>query len=179
MKSRIAAVAVLVFVHGMGAWSWEANGRARVQEATTPGTALKIDGAVGAPLTLTIDDLKKMPRKTLTVTNPHDRKQEVYEGVLVEELLKRAGVPQGEHLRGQSLASYVVFKAEDGYRVVFSIAELDSGILDSDVIVADTVDGGAISGKAGPFGLVAPHDKRPARWVRMLKEITVVKPASE
>ena len=141
--------------------------------------SLKISGAVGTPLTLTLEDLKKMPRKTLTVNNPHDKKTEVYEGVLVEELLRRAGVPQGEHLRGQSLAAYVVFKAEDGYRVVFSIAELDSGIVDSEVMVADTMDGGAIVGKVGPLRLVAPHEKRPARWVRMLKEITVVQVGAE
>ena len=78
-------------------------------------------------------------------------------------------------MRGQALAAYVVFKAEDGYRVVFSIAELDSGIVDSDVIVADTMDGAAIPAKVGPLRLVAPKEKRPARWVRMLKEITVVK----
>jgi hypothetical protein len=93
----------------------------------------------------------------------------------VGELLKNAGEPQGAHLRGKSLAAYVVFKVEDGYEVVFSIAELDSGILDSDVILADTVDGGTLQAKVRPLRLVAPHEKRPARWVRMLKEITVVK----
>jgi hypothetical protein len=46
-----------------------------------------------------------MPRKTLTVTNSHDKRTEVYEGVLVEELLKKAGVPQGGRLRGQFLAA--------------------------------------------------------------------------
>jgi hypothetical protein len=57
---------------------------------------------------------------------------------------------------------------------VFSIAELDSGIVDSGVIVADTLDGAALPAKQGPFRLVAPHEKRAARWVRMLKSITVV-----
>jgi hypothetical protein len=59
--------------------------------------------------------------------------------------------------------------------VVFSLAELDAGILDSDVIVADTLDGAPMTEKVGPFRLVAPHEKRPARWVRMLKTITVVR----
>jgi len=72
------------------------------------------------------------------------------------------------------MASYVLATAEDGYRVVFSLAELDSGILESEVIVADTVDGAPLPAKQGPFRLVAPHEKRPARWVRMLKSITVV-----
>ena len=71
------------------------------------------------------------------------------------------------------MTSYVVAEAEDGYRVVF---ELDSGFVDSQVLVADTVDGAPIGPKLGPFRLVAPHEKRPARWVRMLKSITVVSP---
>jgi len=34
-----------------------------------------------------------------------------------------------------------VAEGADGYRVVFSLAELDSGIADSEVLVADTMDG--------------------------------------
>jgi len=74
------------------------------------------------------------------------------------------------------MATYVIAEAEDGYRVVFSLAELDSGILESEVIVADTMDGAPLVAQLGPFRLVAPHEKRPARWVRMLKSITVVGP---
>jgi len=144
------------------------------QEATA-APILRIAGAVRTPLTLTLEDLKKMPRKTFSVTNPHDKKTENYEGVLVEELLKKAGVPQGEDLKGPLLASCLVFEAEDGYRVVFSIAELDSGIVDSGVIVADTLDGAPLPSKQGPLRIVAPHEKRAARWVRMLKSITVVR----
>jgi DMSO/TMAO reductase YedYZ molybdopterin-dependent catalytic subunit len=142
---------------------------------TSPNSPiLKISGAVATPLQLTIEDLRKMPRKTLSVVNPHEKKTEVYEGVLLEELLRKAGVPQGERMRGASMASYVLVEAEDGYRVVFSLAELDSGILESEVIVADTMDGTPLREKQGPFKLVAPHEKRPARWVRMVKSITVV-----
>jgi DMSO/TMAO reductase YedYZ molybdopterin-dependent catalytic subunit len=136
---------------------------------------LRIAGAVSSPLVLTVADLKKMPRKTLTVLNPHDKKTEMYDGVLLEELLRKAGVPHGEELRGPAMATYIVAEAEDGYRVVFSLAELDSGILESDVLVADTLDGAPMTAKLGPFRLVAPHEKRPARWVRMLKSITVVR----
>jgi hypothetical protein len=118
--------------------------------------------------------LKKMPRRTISVVNPHNKKTETYEGVLLEELLYRAGVPQAEQLRGSSMATYVIAAAEDGYRVVFSLAELDSGILESDVIEADARDGAPLAAKEGPFRLVAPHEKRPARWVRMLKSVTVV-----
>jgi len=148
---------------------------AQVAQATATVAELRIGGEVSTPLVLSVAVLKKMPRKTLSVVNPHDNKTETYEGVLLEELLKRAGVAQGEKLRGALLATYVIAEAEDGYRVVFSLAELDSGILDSDVIVADTMNGESLAPKQGPFRLVAPHEKRPARWVRMLKSITVVR----
>ena len=74
------------------------------------------------------------------------------------------------------MTTYVIAEAEDGYKVVFALAELDSGITNSEILVADTVDGAPIDAKRGPFRLVVPHDKRPARWVRMLRSITVSAP---
>jgi DMSO/TMAO reductase YedYZ molybdopterin-dependent catalytic subunit len=149
-------------------------------QTTAPSSAeLKVSGAVSTPLTLTVADLKAMPRKTLTVVNPHDKKTEKYEGVAVEEILRKAGVPQGEALRGPTMTTYVLADAADGYRVVFSLAELDSGIVDSEVIVADTMDGAPLGDKLGPLRLVAPHEKRPARWVRMLRSITVVRATAQ
>jgi DMSO/TMAO reductase YedYZ molybdopterin-dependent catalytic subunit len=146
-----------------------------VTQTTAPAAAeLRITGAVATPLTLTADDLKKMPRVTLPVVNPHTQKKEIYEGVRVEDLLHKAGVPLGEQMRGPAMASYVVAEAEDGYRVVFSLPELDPGMVDSEIIVADTMDGTPLGEKVGPFRIVAPHEKRPARWIRMLKSLTVV-----
>jgi len=150
--------------------------RSAVPQTPNPAPQLKIGGAVSTPLTLTAADLKNMPRTTLHVTNPHENKSETYEGVLLEELLRRAGAPHGDQLRGPLMTSYVIAEAQDGYKVVFALAELDSGIMSSEVLVADTADSAPIDSKRGPFRLVAPHDKRPARWVRMLKSITVSSP---
>lgn len=155
------------------------------QEARPPKPAngpsdFKIAGAVTTPLDFTVADLKTMQRKTLKVDNPHSGKTEVYEGVLVEDLLKKAGVPQGEALRGPAMASYVLADAADNYRVVFALEEFNSSFMDSEIIVADTMDGAPIPGALGPFRLVAPHEKRPARWVEMLRSLTVVRvPASQ
>lgn len=144
------------------------------QTASTAPAELRVGGAVQTPLTLTVADLKKMPRKTFSVVNPHSQKKETYEGVPLEEILRKAGAPNGQQMRGPAMATYVVAEASDKYRVVFSLAELDSGFLDSEIIVADTLDGAPLSEKEGPFKIVAPHEKRPARWVRMLAAITVV-----
>lgn len=72
---------------------------------------------------------------------------------------------------------YVRAEGAAGYAAVFALAELDSSVQDSGVLVADTLDGQPIPDKLGPLRLIVPHDKRPARWVRMLHSITVVKPA--
>lgn len=154
------------------ALTFQAEPRLFAQEATP--SQLKITGLGGGPsLVLSAADLRKMPRKTLTVVNPHEKKTEVYEGVPLADLLQRVGVPQGEKLRGANMACYVVAEAADRYRIVFSLAELDSGFLDSDVIVADTLNGAPLGPNQGPFKIVAPHDKRPARWIRMLTSVTV------
>jgi hypothetical protein len=73
------------------------------------------------------------------------------------------------------MATYVQADASDGYRVIFSLPELDADFQDSEVIVADTMNGAPLDDKAGPFRIVAPHDKRPARWIRMLRSLTVVR----
>jgi hypothetical protein len=144
------------------------------QSAST-AAQLTIKGDVEKTLSLSLEDLRHLPRTTLKVTNPHDKKEERYEGVLLTELLKRAGVPQGAQLRGAAMATYVQADASDGYRVIFSLPELDADFQDSDVIVADTMNGAPLDDKAGPFRIVAPHDKRPARWIRMLQSLTVVR----
>jgi len=64
-------------------------------KAATGPSEFKISGSVTTPLTVTLEDLKKMPRKTLRVENGHAKKTEVYEGVPLEALLQKAGVPQG------------------------------------------------------------------------------------
>ena len=67
----------------------------------------------------------------------------------------------------------VVADAADGYRVVFSLAELDGDFAGEQVIVADSTDGKSLDAHHGPLQLVVPGDKRQGRWVRMLKSISV------
>jgi hypothetical protein len=136
--------------------------------------ALTISGNIAKPLSFSLVELSAMPHKTLKVTNPHDQKDEVYEGVPLADLLRLAGAPQGDQLRGPAMATYVLVEAADGYRALFSLAELDPGVQDSSVLVADKLDGHSLDDKLGPLRIVAPLDKRPARWVRMVQTIRVV-----
>lgn len=147
-----------------------------VLHAQNSPPALEVKGNVAKPFSLSLDEFRALPHKTIQVNNEHDKKQETYEGVPLADLLKRAGVPQGSDLRGAALATYIVAEAGDGYRVAFSLGELDSSIVDSQIIVADRLDGAPMSGELGPLRLVVPGDKRPARWVRMLRDIRVGNP---
>ena len=137
----------------------------------TPAT-LQIIGAVKQTLSLSPDDLAKMPRATVKTTN--NGMETVYEGVWLHEVLKKAGVPQGGELRGKALAGYILAKAHDGYEVVFSLAETDPAFIDNEMLVADTANGRPLFGAQGRFRLVVPKDKPGARSVRMLTTLEVV-----
>lgn len=135
---------------------------------------LEISGDVPHPRTFQEQEWKQLRHVTITAANEHEKKTFTYAGVPLLDLLQTAGVPSGENLRGMALTTCVVITASDGYKVTFSIAELDSGIGNRQVIVADIEDGKPLSPTAGPLRLVVPDDKRPARWVRMVKSIRVV-----
>ena len=140
--------------------------------AQEPAPTVQIAGAVEHPLHLTADDLAKMPRATVKVTA--NGLETVYEGVWLYEVLKRAGVPQGTALRGKALSSYVLAEAQDGYQVLFSLAELDPSFIDNEFLLADTANGKPLFGEQGRFRLVAAKDKPGARSVRMLTKLEVV-----
>jgi DMSO/TMAO reductase YedYZ molybdopterin-dependent catalytic subunit len=170
-------IAAIGFVT-MGVATQMAAGQAMTttQAPATPAAqaTLSLTGEVTQELHLTDADLKAMPRTTLTAMDAHEKQTHTFEGVTLAELLKRAGLPTGENLRGKSMSLCVVAGAADGYHAVFSLAELDASIGGVTVLVADTVDGQAIPAGQGPLRLVVPSDKRPARWVRMLQSLTVV-----
>jgi len=133
---------------------------------------LQVTGAVKQALTLSADDLAKMPRATVKTTNAG--METVYDGVWLHEVLKKAGVPQGGELRGKALSSYVIAEAQDGYQVVFSLGELDPSFIDNEILLADTANGKPLFGSQGRFRLVVPKDKPGARSIRMLTKIEVV-----
>jgi hypothetical protein len=85
----------------------------------------------------------------------------------------------GKELRGPRLANYLLVEATDDYRVVLAIAEVDPATTDKLVLLADRKDGVALPEKEAPFRLVIPDEKRQARWIRMIKRISVRSAAKE
>jgi len=139
---------------------------------------IRISGSGIEPVELTLADLAKMPRMGIDVREPHIGEMQHYEGGRLSDLLQKAGVRLGEKLRGQALGTYVVARASDGYAVVYSLAEIDPAMTDNQIMVADGMNGKALALKQGPFRVVVPGDKRPARWVRMVSEFEVNNPLS-
>jgi DMSO/TMAO reductase YedYZ molybdopterin-dependent catalytic subunit len=113
-----------------------------------------------------------MPRMKVSA-KAHDGTTHEYDGVTLQSLLAKAGVPQTGDLKGKNMALFVVAEAADNYRAVFSVAELDADFASESVLVADAVDGKPLRADEGPLRLVVPNDKRQGRWVRLLKTIVI------
>jgi len=140
---------------------------------------IAVSGDIPAPLTVTAADLAAMPRETIELTDPetvdHDGGKFKYEGVALQEVLKKAGVPFGSAIRGKWLAAYVLATAKDGYQVVYSLGELDSSFGNEKVLIVDKRDGKPLFAYQGPLRLVVAGDKAGARDVRMLEKLEIVR----
>ena len=132
---------------------------------------LVIQGIGGTSAVLSVSDLSKLPQQTVKVVD-HGTPA-TFEGVLLTDVLAKVDLPLGEKFHGTGASYYMVVEARDGYRAVFAWAELDSGFMDKSVYVATKRDGKPLSEKDGPFQLVAPGEKRAARWVRQVTALKI------
>jgi DMSO/TMAO reductase YedYZ molybdopterin-dependent catalytic subunit len=162
-----------LIVAGLGSSASAQGAAPSAPPATAAATdTLSVGGALETPLTLSLADLAKMPRTTVNINE--DGVIVPYSGVLLAEVMKRAGAPSGAKLRGKALATYLLCEAKDGYRAVLALAEFDADFSDNPILVADTRDGKPLFDYQGPFRLIAPRDKRAARGVRRLTKLTLV-----
>ncbi len=102
-----------------------------------------------------------------------DNKLHEFKGVALFEVLEKAGVTTGSTLRGENLAKYLLVGAADGYEVVYSLPEIDPEFTDQVVVLAYEKDGQLLPAGEGTFRLIAPLDKKQARWVREVRTIKV------
>jgi hypothetical protein len=146
------------------------------QHANNPSTSSAQDSLLlksdQTSISLSPADFHTLQHISITVHNGHTGSDETYSGVPLSTLLAKINAPMGNELRGKAMTTYVTATGSDGYGVVLSLAEVDPDFHDNQVIVADARDGQPL-GKNGPFQLIVPGDKRPARWVHNLVSITL------
>ena len=133
---------------------------------------VKVSGEVTKQLTLYPSDLAQMKRSTARMKD-RDGKEHSYTGVAIQEILDLAGVTTGKQLRGENLAKYLLVKCADGYEVLFSLAEIDSSFTDRIIILADSLEGNPLPADKGPFRLVVPGEKKPARSCFQVTEFVI------
>lgn len=129
---------------------------------TAAQPVLKVSGEVSNPLSLLASVIAAMPHHT-AVLNDHSGHPRTYSGVYIQDILTRAGAAMGKELRGENLDEYLLVKCADGYEVVFSLAELDSSFTSRPAILADSSEGKPLPETRGPFRLIIPGEKIPAR----------------
>jgi len=148
-------------------------GHALADGVAASSASVTVGGEVAHPLRLDANALAAMPHHDVTAS-AHGQSG-TWTGVALADILRAAGVPLGETLRGRNLLLYVRIGAADGYHVVYSLAELDPGFRDNGVILAYLHDGKPMDAHEGPFRVIAPHESRPARWIREVTSIDVLR----
>jgi hypothetical protein len=161
---RVVSVAAL----GLFPVAW---GSAQPAPTASADARLVLRGLDGQERVIGPADLARFPRRDTTVSAHHVQGR--YSGVLLSDILSLVNAPTGDSLRGRALATYVRIEAADGYRVILTLAEFDAGYTDRIALLADRKDGASLPAAEGPFHLIIPGDKRPARWVRQVTRIEV------
>ena len=93
-------------------------------------------------------------------------------GVWLRDLVAAAGLPAGEAVKGRALVMQVTAVAADGYRVGFSLGEIDARLGNAKILVADACDGKPLAAADGPVRLVVEGEQRAARSIRQLVKLT-------
>jgi hypothetical protein len=139
---------------------------------------LDLRGDLPNPRQIPASELRKLPRAEARMTDPRDPTKEiVYSGTPLVEVLKAGGILRDSGMAAirDTITMTVLVEAADGYRAVFSLPELEPELTDRIIVLADTKDGQPLPLREGPFRVIVPGEKRPARWVRQVKALTVRK----
>jgi DMSO/TMAO reductase YedYZ molybdopterin-dependent catalytic subunit len=177
--NRFASYTVLVLCLQSiySGWAQNKTGDAVSPSAQAEGL-LDLLGDLPNPRRIDVSDLHRLPRVEARTTDPHDPGKEiVYSGTPLVETLKAGGLLLVSGMGGlrETVKMTVIVEATDGYRAVFSSAELDPELTDRIILLADTKDGQPLPLREGPLRIIVPGEKRPARWVRQVKALTVRK----
>jgi hypothetical protein len=144
----------------------------QISSAQAQAQQLTVQVEPGKQKVLTRAEIEVLPHvKVSTVIHGSSS---TFEGASLQAVLEKAGVGFGESLRGVRMASCLLVEGADGYRVVIALPELDPAFTDKQIILAFLKDGKPLDDKEGPYRIVIPDEKRPARWVRQVTALKIV-----
>lgn len=168
------AIAAAAPIHSPSALAQVAapmTGMASPKPAALPSTGLTLTVKDKAT-TFSVADLAAMPQKIVKVHNAHTNADESYTGILLSDLLAKAGFLADKTTQETMLRSIVRAEGTDKYWVVYSATEVEGSEHAGDVIVAISMDGHSL-GADGNLKLISTDDKKPQRWVRNLSSISL------
>ena len=140
----------------------------------TAGLAtIRVGGLVEKPRILSATDLAALPRREQATTDK-DGHQHTYQGWALAEVLHLGGAPAGKGIHGLVLAQAVLATAADGYQAVYALPEIDPDFASQTILLADHRDGQLLDAAHGPYQVIVPLEKKPARWVRQVTAFEVV-----
>lgn len=141
-----------------------------------PGDAITVQIKAEKPAILTADELGVLERTTVVIQAGEDER--VYEGVCLATVLQAAGMVW-DAKSYIWLDCYVVVEAADGYRVVFSIPEIDPGAARKTILLADRHGGQPLPKAEGPYEIIEADARLRGRWVRQVSAIRVRRASEE
>jgi hypothetical protein len=141
-------------------------------------SAVAIAGAVDRPGASTLTHIQSLPATTQTDTFAAGSTPQThtYTGTTQWGLLNEAGIQVDATRKNDVLNKYVLATGSDGYKVVFSMGEIDPdfGNRASIVAYAETTAGvSSLLGTDGPFRVTSPGDVKGGRYVSNLVRLDV------
>jgi hypothetical protein len=130
---------------------------------------VSVSDVSGKAIYLTEGDLCRLPPQTVIAIDYG--MPTTFEGVLLKDVIAKPDLPFADKSHSTAASYSLVAEGKDGYRAVFSWAELSSTDMGEALYLVTKRDGRPLSAIDGPFLLVVPG--RNDRWVRQLTALEI------
>jgi len=153
---------------------------AAAAEPSLVTTTLAVRGAVAMPLSLSVADLGKFPvhrvddTRVVRAQGGASEAARQFAGCLLRDVLNAAKLTESDRL--DLRRTIIVATASDGYKAVFSWAELFNTAIGDGVLIVYERDGAPLGDDEGRIALISLKDTRPGpRHVKWLSSIDVAR----
>jgi hypothetical protein len=144
--------------------------------AQTSPASFTVSGEVERPLRWELTALRELPDTPFVIPSPDPADPLPCRGIPLWGLLARSGIQADTARKNDRLRRVVVLSARDGYSVTLSVGELDPSVGGSAALLLLSCRGAPLAEERGPVELVVPGDRRRARWIHAVSDISVRTP---